>query len=62
MGNDIVTAAHVVGNAVQVEVVYNNYVAQAKVRHIPDKDIAYLILPEGLKTMPVLKLAKKSKL
>ena len=58
LGNDIVTAAHVVGNAVQVEVVYNNYVAQAKVRHIPDKDIAYLILPEGLKTMPVLKLAK----
>ncbi|AOR51542.1 putative serine protease [Primate astrovirus] len=58
LGNDIVTAAHVIGNATQVEVVYNNYVAQAKVRHIPDKDIAYLVLPEGLKSMPVLKLAR----
>nr|FAA04026.1 TPA: ORF1a protein [Macaque MLB-like astrovirus] len=59
LGNDIVTAAHVVGSAVSVEVIYNNYVAQAKVRHVPDKDIAYLVLPEGLKNMPVLKLAKK---
>ncbi|UKG18741.1 nonstructural protein 1a [Marmot astrovirus] len=59
LGNDIVTAKHVVdGNAV-VTINYNGYTVPGHVRRELTKDIAYVRIPTELQNrMPSLKLAK----
>ncbi|AQM49971.1 nonstructural protein 1a [Qinghai Himalayan marmot astrovirus 2] len=59
LGNDIITAKHVVDGNTVVTVTYNGYTVQAHVRRELTKDIAYLRIPTELQNrMPSLKLAK----
>ena len=57
-GNDIVTAAHVVGNNTFVSVCYEGLVYEAKVRYMPEKDIAFITCPGDLHPTARLKLSK----
>ena len=57
-GNDIVTAAHVVGNNTFVNVCYEGLMYEAKVRYMPEKDIAFITCPGDLHPTARLKLAK----
>ncbi|AII82239.1 ORF1a [Feline astrovirus D1] len=56
----IVTAAHVVGNEETVRIVWGGVQAFTKViyKH-PQKDVAYLTLPQECQELPTYKLAKK---
>nr|AEM37614.1 nonstructural protein [California sea lion astrovirus 4] len=58
LGNDIVTANHVVGNNKCVEVDYKGIIYQAKVRHAPEKDVCFITIPGDLKPGARFKLAK----
>nr|QRD80916.1 putative serine protease [Human astrovirus 2] len=57
-GNDIITAAHVVGNNTFVTVCYDGLMYEAKVRYMPEKDIAFITCPGDLHPTTRLKLAK----
>lgn len=57
-GNDIITAAHVVGNNTFVNVCYEGLMYEAKVRYMPEKDIAFITCPGDLHPTTRLKLAK----
>nr|AEM37617.1 nonstructural protein [California sea lion astrovirus 5] len=57
-GNDIVTAAHVIGNNTFVNICYEGLVYEAKVRYTPEKDIAFITCPGDLHPKNRLKLAK----
>ncbi|AZB52208.1 putative serine protease [Human astrovirus 7] len=57
-GNDIITAAHVVGNNTFVNICYEGLMYEAKVRYMPEKDIAFITCPGDLHPTTRLKLAK----
>nr|AEM37623.1 nonstructural protein [California sea lion astrovirus 7] len=58
LGNDIVTAAHVVGSNRVVEVDYMGIIYQARVRYTPEKDVSFITIPSDLKPKCRFKLAK----
>nr|WDW25720.1 MAG: nonstructural protein [Canine astrovirus] len=59
VGNDIVTAKHVVAGLKVVDISYNGSVHQAGIRVELTKDVALIKLPPQLQSMPSLKISKK---
>lgn len=57
-GNDIITAGHVVANHRIVTVLYKGIRYEAKVRHAPLKDVAFIACPGDLHPQTRFKLAK----